>query len=63
MKNIFGNDFKIIIIGTSATGKTNFVNKYTQNILMIFIKKQLYLNLDLKYLKKMVNYIDFNFGI
>ena len=32
MKNIFGNDFKIIIIGTSATGKTNFVNKYTQNI-------------------------------
>ena len=29
---IFKNDLKIIVIGTSDTGKTSFVNKWTKNI-------------------------------
>ena len=28
----FRSDLKIIVIGNSATGKTNFVNKWTKNI-------------------------------
>ena len=28
----FRGDFKIIVIGTSGTGKTSFVNKWTKNI-------------------------------
>ena len=28
----FRSDFKIIVIGTSGTGKTSFVNKWTKNI-------------------------------
>ena len=31
MKNIFGADLKIILIGTSGAGKSSFVNKYTKN--------------------------------
>ena len=29
----FRSDLKIIVIGTSGTGKTSFVNKWTKNIL------------------------------
>ena len=32
MENTFRMDLKIIIIGSSGTGKTNFINKYTKNI-------------------------------
>ena len=28
----FRSDLKIIVIGTSGTGKTSFVNKWTKNI-------------------------------
>ena len=31
-KNNFRSDLKIIVIGTSGTGKTSFVNKWTKNI-------------------------------
>ena len=31
-ENSFGSDFKIIVIGTSDTNKTGFVNKYTKNL-------------------------------
>ena len=30
--NQFRSDLKIIVIGTSGTGKTSFVNKWTKNI-------------------------------
>jgi small GTP-binding protein len=30
--NNFRSDLKIIVIGTSGTGKTSFVNKWTKNI-------------------------------
>ena len=30
--NTFRSDLKIIVIGTSGTGKTSFVNKWTKNI-------------------------------
>ena len=32
MSNQFRSDLKIIVIGTSGTGKTSFVNKWTKNI-------------------------------
>ena len=31
-KGGFRSDLKIIVIGTSGTGKTSFVNKWTKNI-------------------------------
>jgi small GTP-binding protein len=31
-KGQFRSDLKIIVIGTSGTGKTSFVNKWTKNI-------------------------------
>ena len=31
-KMSFKSDFKIIVIGTSGTGKTSYVNKWTKNI-------------------------------
>ena len=30
--NQFRSDLKIIVIGTSGTGKTSFVNKWTKNV-------------------------------
>jgi small GTP-binding protein len=30
--NTFRSDLKIIVIGTSGTGKTSYVNKWTKNI-------------------------------
>ena len=30
--NAFRSDLKIIVIGTSGTGKTSYVNKWTKNI-------------------------------
>ena len=32
MTSQFRSDLKIIVIGTSGTGKTSFVNKWTKNI-------------------------------
>ena len=32
MSSQFRSDLKIIVIGTSGTGKTSFVNKWTKNI-------------------------------
>ena len=32
MSSGFRSDLKIIVIGTSGTGKTSFVNKWTKNI-------------------------------
>ena len=32
MSSDFRSDLKIIVIGTSGTGKTSFVNKWTKNI-------------------------------
>ena len=32
MASQFRSDLKIIVIGTSGTGKTSFVNKWTKNI-------------------------------
>ena len=32
MSSSFRSDLKIIVIGTSGTGKTSFVNKWTKNI-------------------------------
>ena len=32
LSNQFRSDLKIIVIGTSGTGKTSFVNKWTKNI-------------------------------
>ena len=32
MSSQFSSDLKIIVIGTSGTGKTSFVNKWTKNI-------------------------------
>ncbi len=31
-QNAFRSDLKIIVIGTSGTGKTSFVNKWTKNV-------------------------------
>ena len=31
-QNAFRSDWKIIVIGTSGTGKTSFVNKWTKNV-------------------------------
>ena len=32
IRDSFRSDLKIIVIGTSGTGKTSFVNKWTKNI-------------------------------
>ena len=32
MKNEFSSELKIIVIGTSGTGKAKFVDRYTKNI-------------------------------
>ena len=32
MSSQFRSDLKIIVIGTSGTGKTSFVNKWTKNV-------------------------------
>ena len=59
----FRSDLKIIVIGTSGTGKTSFVNKWTKNIFSDTYKQQLYQNLVSKFLKTKENFIVFNYGI
>ena len=59
----FRTDLKLLAIGTSGTGKTSYVNKYTKNIFSETYKAQLYLNSGLKYLKMKEEYIEFNYGI
>ena len=40
MKNGFSSDLKIIVIGTSGSGKTKFINKYLSKIVTEFRFKE-----------------------
>ena len=44
IQGAFRKDLKFIVIGTSGTGKTSFVNKRPKIISVIHIKQQMYQN-------------------
>ena len=48
----FRSDLKIIVIGNSATGKTNFVNKWTKNIFSEIYKATIVSEFGLKIYEK-----------
>jgi GTPase SAR1 family protein len=59
----FRSDLKIIVIGTSGTGKTSFVNKWTKNIFSDTYKATIVSEFGFKILRMMENFIVFNYGI
>ena len=58
----FRSDLKIIAIGTSGTGKTSVVNKWTKNLFSEAYKATIVSEFGFKIFEKMENYIVFNFG-
>ena len=59
----FTTSLKKIVIGTSGTGKTSLVNKWTKNIFNETYKATIVSEFGSKFLKKMENCIVFKFGI
>ena len=59
----FRSDFKIIVIGTSGTGKTSLVKKWIKNLFIEVYKATNEAELGLNLLKKMAKNIVSNFGI
>ena len=57
------NDIKIVILGRTDSGKTNFVQKWTKNDFNEKYKSTIVQNLALKSLRKKENFIEFNYGI
>ena len=61
--NQFRSDLKIIVIGTSGTGKTSFVNKWTKNIFSDTYKAKIVSEFGFKIFKDNGKFIVFNYGI
>ena len=59
----FRSDFKIIVIGTSGTGKTSLVKKWIKNLFSEVYKETNEAELGLKFIEKDGKIVVSNFGI
>ncbi len=57
------NDIKIIVIGAPGTGKTSYVSRWTKNVFSDTYKATIVSDFGFKILKKVINFIEFKFGI